>query len=96
MGPAVDEFTKNSQDHSGKWRSSRGRLYPWVIRLRLEGEKAYLFCVVRNAELQNILLASGRQTRNLNSRTFAFSTRSGRDFKSHAPRWGKGKGNAFL
>jgi hypothetical protein len=27
------------------------------IRLRLEGEKAYLFCVVRNAELQNILLA---------------------------------------
>jgi hypothetical protein len=27
------------------------------VRFRLEGEKAYLFCVVKNAELQEILLA---------------------------------------
>jgi len=44
--------------HSRKMALIEGPPLPLgFIRFRLEGEKAYLFCVVRNAELQKILLA---------------------------------------
>jgi hypothetical protein len=44
--------------HSGKMALIEGPHFPiGFIRFRSESEKVYLFCVVKNAELQKILLA---------------------------------------
>ena len=54
----MTSFRRILRTHSRKMALIEGSPLPLgFIRFRLEGEKAYLFCVVRNAELQKILLA---------------------------------------
>jgi hypothetical protein len=54
----LTSFRKILKTHSRKMVFIEGPPLPLgFIRFRMEGEKAYLFCVVKNAELQKILLA---------------------------------------
>jgi hypothetical protein len=54
----LTSFRRGLRVHSQKMELIEGPHLPiGFIRFRLEREKAYLFCVVRNEELQKILLA---------------------------------------
>jgi hypothetical protein len=54
----LTSFRKVLKVHSQKMELIEGPHLPiGFIRFRLEREKAYLFCVVKNRELQKILLA---------------------------------------
>jgi hypothetical protein len=77
----LTSFRRILKIHSQKMELIEGPHLPvGFIRFRLEREKAYLFCVVANKDLQNILLAIRKanpdikfknlRTTNLNSRGF--------------------------
>ncbi len=77
----LTSFRKILRTHSQKMALIEGPPLPLgFIRFRTEGEKAYLFCVVRNPELQKILLALGKANPELKFKNLRLVNLEGQGF----------------